>query len=86
MATSPSLIDNVHPRLATMTSSRVLLQRIRAEFLEMPGLTLTLPQAARLWGATALQAEMVLGELVEDGFLARGPHGSYRRRGFVHGS
>ena len=24
--------------------------RIRAEFQEMPGLTLTLPQAQRLWG------------------------------------
>jgi hypothetical protein len=27
-----------------------LVERVRAEFIEMPGLHLTLPQAARLWG------------------------------------
>ncbi len=27
-----------------------LLQRVRAEYLEMPGLKLTAPQARRLWG------------------------------------
>ena len=27
-----------------------VVNRVRSEFIEMPGLRLTLPQAARLWG------------------------------------
>jgi hypothetical protein len=47
--------------------------RVRAEFLEMPGLTLTLPQAARLFSLTPARCEQVLralvgaGQLVTDG-------------------
>jgi hypothetical protein len=54
---------------------------MRAEFIEMPGLMLTLPQAARLWCLTAPQAQAGLTELVDAGFLVRDPHDVYRRRG-----
>jgi hypothetical protein len=35
-----------------MSSSEVhaVVSRVRTEFIEMPGLRLTLPQASRLWG------------------------------------
>jgi hypothetical protein len=44
--------------------------RIRAEFAEMPGLKLTLPQAARLFNLEKERCERVLGRLVEAGALA----------------
>ena len=44
--------------------------RIRAEFAEMPGLKLTLPQAARLFNLEKDRCERVLGRLVEAGALA----------------
>jgi len=73
--------DRVRPRLSDMTAADQLVQRIRAEFVEMPGLMLTLPQAARLWCLTAPQAQAGLGELVDAGFLVRDSHDVYRRRG-----
>ena len=68
-------------RAAEPVGLGVLVQRIQAEYLEMPGLTLTLPQAARLWNVTAHQSERLLAELVDRGFLMRDQHGAYRRRG-----
>ena len=43
--------------------------RIRAEFMEMPGLKLTIPQAARLFNLDAVRCERVLGALVDSGAL-----------------
>jgi hypothetical protein len=56
-----------------------LLQRVRSEFLEMPGLHLTLDQATRLWALDAPTSERVLGELVSSGFLFKGRNGAYLR-------
>ena len=56
-----------------------LLQSIRSEFLEMPGLNLTPPQAARLWALDRATSELVLGELVSSGFLAKSRSGAYLR-------
>lgn len=58
-----------------------ILQRIEAEYVEMPGLTLTGRQAARLWGLDVRQVERLLSELIERGFLMRDRRGAYRRRG-----
>jgi len=44
--------------------------RIRAEYVEMPGLKLTLPQAARLFNLEQGRCERVLGALVDDGALS----------------
>jgi hypothetical protein len=44
---------------------------ICAEYREMPGLSLTLPQAVRLWTAEPTQCARVLETLVESGFLRR---------------
>lgn len=46
-------------------SLQVLQTRVSAEFREMPGLVLTLAQAARLFGIEAGQCEAVLAALVE---------------------
>jgi hypothetical protein len=58
---------------------RALGVRIRAEFAEMPGLKLTLPQASRLFNLDPGKCERVLGALVNGGALSIS-HGA-----FVHG-
>jgi hypothetical protein len=47
----------------------LLIDRARAEFVEMPGLALTLPQAARLWNVAVDDCRMVLEALTKAGFL-----------------
>lgn len=47
-----------------------LRARVSAEFREMPGLTLTLAQAARLFSIEPAKCERVLGALIERGVLA----------------
>jgi hypothetical protein len=47
-----------------------LQARVTAEFREMPGMRLTLAQAARLFSIDAARCARVLGALVERGVLA----------------
>ena len=56
-----------------------LLRRVRSEFLEMPGLRLTLPQAGRLWGLDQASCSAMLDALVESRFLLRTPRGAFMR-------
>ena len=53
--------------------------RVRGEFLEMPGLCLTTRQAARLWGLEASACEQVIDVLVQSAFLRRTPGGMVTR-------
>jgi len=46
-----------------------LIDRARAEFVEMPGLELTLPQAARLWNLGVEDCREILDVLTSAGFL-----------------
>jgi hypothetical protein len=55
------------------------IERIRGEYLEMPGLRLTLAQAQRLCGVERGLCETVLNTLVETKFLAVSPNGVYAR-------
>ena len=48
-----------------------LVSVIRSEYLEMPGLSVTLPQAARLWSADRGDCLDALETLVRDGFLRK---------------
>ena len=48
----------------------VLQTRVSAEFREVPGLVLTLAQAARFFSIDAARCERVLAALVERGVLA----------------
>lgn len=56
-----------------------VLQHMRAEYLEMPGLSLDVPQAARLWNIPAALSECLLSRLRDDGFLAITATGRYIR-------
>ena len=47
------------------------VRRAQSDFLEMPGMRLTLQQAARLWSYDALFCREVLVTLVETRFLVR---------------
>lgn len=57
------------------------VQLVRSEFVEMPGLSLTKPQAQRLWGFDPLICEGVLEALVDAEFLRRTRDGFYVRAG-----
>jgi len=54
-------------------------ERLRAEFIEMPGLRLTSEQVQRLCGVERRVCQMVLDALVDAKFLARAPDGAYAR-------
>ena len=54
------------------------LQRIRGEYVEMPGLTLTIAQASRLWRLDSSVCQELLERLVAEAFLKR-HHESYSR-------
>ena len=47
----------------------VAVDRVRAEFTDMPRMELTLPQAVRLWNLGADDCRAVLDALVDAGFL-----------------
>ena len=56
-----------------------LLQRVRSEFLEMPGLRLTPAQAARLWQLDTQVCQQIIESLVGSAFLRRTAAGSIVR-------
>ena len=56
-----------------------LVRRIRDEFVEMPGLSLTESQAARLWHMPSDETQSVLRVLVDAHFLTRNSSGRYCR-------
>ena len=55
------------------------VHRIRAEYLEMPGLCLTTTEIQRMWGLDAVTCEALLEALVAVGFLRRTRAGSFVR-------
>jgi Fic family protein len=77
---TPQMASTVQPDTPDASTSSVV-QRIRGEYMEMPGLTLTVRQAARLWGLEIPQSRLLLSELVESRFLVKDSGGAYRRRG-----
>jgi len=56
-----------------------LLNRIRGEFLEMPGLRLTCEQAQRLYGLDRALCQRALDWLVDAGFLCVMANRTYAR-------
>jgi hypothetical protein len=52
-----------------------LVHRVHGEYMEMPGLRLTLAQACRLWNVDQATSLDVLSQLVDEQFLRlSGPH------------
>jgi hypothetical protein len=57
-----------------------LMTRIRMEFVEMPGMRLTRPQARRLWNLEQAACDELLDALVEEGFLKQTSDGAFLRK------
>jgi len=57
-----------------------LMARIRMEFVEMPGMRLTRPQARRLWNLNQTACDELLDALVEEGFLKQASDGAFLPR------
>ena len=64
-----------------MTVATELLNRVKQEYLEMPGLVLTRRQASRLWNVDAVVCQALLSALVHEAFLVETQGGAYLRRG-----
>ena len=58
-------------------AGKAILQRIRSEYFEMPGLSLTPSQAQRLWGLSREECEILLEQLAVHGFLRRTRLGAF---------
>jgi hypothetical protein len=65
------------PRLEDPTQLESLLARVRGEYFEMPGLRVTFAQACRLWQVDVSTCEMLLDQLIREGFLWKTNHGFY---------
>jgi Fic family protein len=78
---TPETASTGHPNSPEAVTSPDVL-RILGEYNEMPGLTLTVRQAARLWDLGVSQSQRLLRELVESRFLIEDSSGRYRRRGY----
>jgi len=70
-------VERASPAAPVLTAQ--LLARIRGEFREMPGLSLTLRQACRLWQLEAVVCDTALRILVEEGFLGQTRRGAFQR-------
>ena len=62
-----------------MTTIDDVLNRLRAEFLEMPGMRLTREQVQRLCGVELEPCQTVLDSLVDAEFLCVSANGEYAR-------
>src|SRR5687768_8882795 len=75
----PSVCEPRSPVMSesfTMVTSAQLLRRVKAEYIEMPGLRLTVAQAGRLWGLDPPACVDVLDRLITERFLQRRPDGT----------
>ena len=60
-------------------STRGLMKQIQAEYREMPGLSVPLPQAQRLWAAERSACEEVFSRLIAIGVLRKTTKGRFVR-------
>jgi hypothetical protein len=58
---------------------RTLIERVQAEYAEMPGLSVTLPQAQRLWAVDRATCEEVFSRLIRSGALRMTTKGRFVR-------
>jgi len=57
----------------------VVTKRVQAEFEEMPGMTLTMPQASRLFGIEREICKTIVERLVRTSYLKWTAAGSFTR-------
>jgi hypothetical protein len=68
------------PQALRIPDTRTLIaERIRGEFREMPGLTLTAAQACRLWSLDMPTCTEALAHLIDAGFLCWRADGTFGR-------
>jgi len=73
-------VANVHADFSTSRQTiRTLMEQVRAEYAEMPGLSVTLPQAQRLWAVDRATCEEAFGRLISRGVLRRTSKGRFVR-------
>lgn len=70
----------LHEGDGTVSHDASLAGRIAAEYREMPGMALTLGQAARLWCLDQVRAAQVLEHLEKEGVLRQNASGRYLLR------
>ena len=58
---------------------RMLMKQVRAEYAEMPGLSVTLSQAQRLWAVDQATCEEAFSRLVSSGVLRKTIKGRFVR-------
>jgi len=79
-ASDPPSWSGAISRVAVSAEQRrieLLARRVRAEYLEMPGLCLTLEQAQRLWSVERRTCKALLKSLTDDRFLHRTERGLF---------
>ena len=81
---NPQLQEACSVRVVQSLATTQLLARMRAEFRELPGMHLSLDQAARLWTVGRERCEAALEELVAEEFLERDQFGRFKKRGWNH--
>jgi hypothetical protein len=62
-----------------MRTVQDVIERLRAEFVEMPDLRLSAEQVERLCGVEHTMCQSILDALVDAKFLCRKPDGTYAR-------
>lgn len=77
MASLPAILPGER---RNFTARKALLRRVRSEFEEMPGLTLTLAQAGKLFGISSDACARIFSQLSEEGLLQPSRSGGYARR------
>ncbi|MGE3274409.1 MAG: hypothetical protein AB7O67_04815 [Vicinamibacterales bacterium] len=80
VAEAEACTEVVAPTTPVPGGSESIVEMVRGEFLEMPGLSLTLSQAARLFDIGMCQSKQVLKTLLDEGFLVCSARGAFRRR------
>lgn len=60
------------------------MRLVQSEYLEMPGLHLSKPQARRLWNLDARSCDVIFDTLEASHFLKRTPADSYVRANIEH--
>jgi hypothetical protein len=72
-------MPSVHVESESEVNMELIVERLRAEFMEMPGLRLTAQQVHRLCGVDQDSCRAVLDVLVSEKFLCVRPDGTYAR-------
>jgi hypothetical protein len=73
-------LANVRPGFSTPDQAiRTLMEQVQAEYAEMPGLSVTLSQAQRLWTVDRATCEEAFSRLISRGVLKKTSKGWFIR-------